>query len=110
MEYECARYNKMAAQESLTGVTAILNNNLGAEIEWAIPIYEISKLDVEKYKQEVENLIDLGAVPTDEGYQPPVEAEGFTTDVFKDPIIITDKAVIDYVPLSDSGAATPISQ
>jgi hypothetical protein len=113
MEFECTRYNLYNSKEVLIWATAILNNNLGKEIPLAAPMSEISKLEIEKDNQKLSDLIDLGAEPTAEGYQPPGEAEGFATDVLppliniSDPIIYTDKVVLDYVPLSDSGPCSP---
>ena len=111
MEFECTRYKKLSALESLVGVTAIINNNLGSDIEWAEPVYEISKLDVEKYTQEVENLIVRGAIPTTEGYELPGEAERFTTDAIptgydtSDQELNPEEEVIDSVPVVDTGTA-----
>ncbi|MCJ7540428.1 MAG: hypothetical protein MUO88_12270, partial [Desulfobacterales bacterium] len=108
MEFECARYNVKAAEEVLIWATAILNNNLGSEIELAAPISEISKLEIEKGNQELSDLIDLGAEPTAEGYQPPGEFERFTNYDLKDPIIVTNKLILDTVPLSDSDSTSPV--
>ena len=107
MEFECARYKVRNSEEVLIWSMAILDNNLGSEIPLAAPMSEISKLEIEKGKQEVENLIDLGAEPTAEGYQPPGEAEGFTTDAIPPTIntsdpVLSDKFVIDSVPLVDT--------
>jgi len=103
MEFECARYKVRNSEEVLIWSMAILDNNLGSEIPLAAPMSEISKLEIEKGKQEVENLIDLGAEPTAEGYQPP----DFTADVIpfntSDPII-SDKLVIDSLPVVDTAA------
>jgi hypothetical protein len=99
MEYECSRYRLYSAEEGVTDASAI-NNNLG--IDWATPYYEISKLDSENAKKDVQNALNNGAVPTPEGYQPPGGA-GFTPPInISDPSINTKNFILDTVPLSPS--------
>jgi hypothetical protein len=103
MEYDCSRYRLYSAEEGLADARAI-NNNLG--IDWAIPYYEISKLDSENAKKDVQNALNNGAVPTPEGYQPPGGEVGFTSPInISDPNIDTGKYILDTVPLSQEEAA-----
>ena len=83
MEYECARYNLYNCKEVLIWATAILDNNLGSEIPLVAPLSEISKLEIENAKQKLSDLIDRGAEPTPEGYQPPGGEEGFTPPIMQ---------------------------
>lgn len=100
MEYDCARYRLYSAEEGLSDAIAI-NNNLG--INWATPYYEISKLDSENAKKDVQNALNNGAVPTPEGYQPPGAAAGFTPPFnISDPSIDTNNLILDNVPMSRS--------
>ena len=99
MEWACARADKLAAQETMMGTKEILDNNLGSQIEWAAPFYEISKLDFENAEKEEQNFIDLGAEPIVLGYLPPGLAEIFTPPInLSDPTIVPDKVVIDALP------------
>jgi hypothetical protein len=110
MEWACARYKAKAAEEVLIGIKTILDNNLGSEIDWAKPVYEISKLDDENAKQEEQHTIDLGAVPTEEGYQPPGEGfrAGFTPPInISDPVVNTKNLILDTVPIRDTAAVSP---
>ena len=98
MEYECSRYSLYSAEEGLADAIAI-NNNL--DINWVTPYYEISKLDSENAKKDVQNALNNGAVPTPEGYQPPGGPVGITTPInISDPNINTNKYILDTVPLS----------
>jgi hypothetical protein len=109
-EFECARYRLYSAEEVLAGTQAILDNNLGSEIDWAQPLYDISKLDSEIAKKDEQNALNNGAVSTPEGYEPPGGEAGFTPPInISDPGIDTGKYILDTVPIRDTGAATPTS-
>jgi hypothetical protein len=102
-EFECARYNKLAAQELFFGTKAILDN-LGSKVEWAGPANEISKLDLENAENEMQNALDNGAVQTVLGYEPPGEGE-------PPPINLSDPGfnknlILDTLPLSDRAGAS----
>jgi hypothetical protein len=110
MEWACARSNSMNALELSIGTKAILDNNLGSQIEWAAPVYEISILDFENAKKEEQHFIDLGAEPIVLGYEPPGEGEGFTPPVnTSDPTIDTGKVVLDSVPIRSTVTPVPIN-
>jgi hypothetical protein len=111
-EWACARAKAMSAEETMIGIQAILDNNLGSEIEWAEPLYEISKIDDENAKQEEQHTIDLGAVPSEEGYQPPGQgfAGGFTPPInLSDPVVNPNKYILDTVPIKDGLSVSPAS-
>jgi len=105
-EFECTRYDLLNSTEVSIWATAILNNNMGSEIELAAPLSEISKLNIEQDKQKLSDLIDRGAELTFYAYGPP----DFTADVIplntSDPIIVSDKLVIDSVPIRDAAGAS----
>jgi len=107
MEWACARYKAMTAEEVLIGTKAILDN-LGSEIEWAKPLNEISKLDNENAKQEEQDAIDRGAEPTALGYEPPSVAEGVPPPInISDPGINTNN-ILDTLPIRNT-EGQPIS-
>lgn len=109
MEFVCARSRVRNFEEVSIWATAILDNNMGKDIPLAAPLSEISKLEIEEGKQQEQYYLDLGAEPTAEGYEPP----DFTADIIpfntSDPIIVSDKLVIDSVPVRDEVAASPTS-
>ena len=107
MEWTCARYNKLSAEETMIGTKDILDN-LGSQVEWAAPVYEISKLDFDNAEQAEQNAIDRGAVPTVLGYEPPGEGEALPINL-SDPNINTNNYILDTVPIRDTSAATPTS-
>jgi hypothetical protein len=104
MEFVCARSRVRNFEEVSIWTTAILDNNMGEDIPLAAPLSEISKLEIEEGKQQEQYYLDLGAEPTAEGYEPP----DFTADVIppntSDPII-SDKVVIDSLPIVDAQSA-----
>jgi len=104
-EFECTRYDLFNSTEVSIWATAILNNNMGKDIPLAAPLSEISKLNIEQDKQKLSDLIDRGAELTFYAYGPP-EAEVLTYNTSDAPID-TGRYVLDYVPLSDRGPATP---
>jgi len=104
MEWACARSNAMTALELSIGTKTILDNNLGSQIEWAAPVYEISKLDLENAKKEEQNAIDRGAEPTVLGYEPPGEGETAPINL-SDPTIESGKVVLDSLPIRDNTSA-----
>jgi len=106
MEWTCARYNKLSAEETMAGTKAILDN-LGSRVGWAAPVYEISKLDHKNAEQAEQNAIDRGAVPTVLGYAPPGEGETPPINL-SDPNINTNY-ILDTLPIVDTSAATPTS-
>jgi hypothetical protein len=103
MEFVCARSRVRNFEEVSIWATAILDNNMGKDIPLAAPLSEIVKLEIEEGKQQEQYYLDLGAEPTAEGYEPP----GFTADIIpfntSDPII-SDKLVIDSLPIVDTDA------
>ena len=105
MEYDCSRYRLYSAEEGLADAIAI-NNNL--DINWVTPYYEISKLDSENAKKDVQNALNNGAVPTPEGYQPPGGPVGITPPInISDPNINTNNYILDTVPLKDTTESSP---
>ena len=107
MEWACARANRMEAEETLIGTKTILDN-LGSRVDWAAPVYEISKLDYKNAEQAEQNAIDRGAVPSELGYEPPGEGEGPTLPVdTSDPTIASDKLILDTVPIVDTNCPSP---
>lgn len=116
MEFECTRYELYSSKEVLIWTTAIQDNNLGEEIPFAEPLSEISKFKIKKDNQKLSELMDLGAVPTAEAYQPPGEqlVVGITppnipSDDTSDPVIDTKNLILDTVPIRDTGATSPIT-
>ena len=106
MQWACARYDELSANETLIGTKAILDN-LGSQVEWAAPLYEISKLDHKNALQNEQNAIDRGAEPTVLGYEPP--GTGGTLPInLSDPSINTNY-ILDTLPIRDTNAATPTS-
>jgi len=103
MQWSCARYNKLSAEETLVGTKAILDN-LGSRVGWAAPVYEISKLDHKNAEQAEQNAIDRGAVPNVLGYAPPGEGETLPINL-SDPSVNTNY-ILDTLPIRDTGAAT----
>ena len=104
-EFECARYRLYSADEVLAGTKEVLNNNLG--INWVIPVYAISKLDSENAKQDEQNALNNGAVPTPEGYQPPggpVAPPNIPIDISV-PVPNTN-VIIDTLPIQDTKCTT----
>lgn len=109
-EFECARYRLHSADEALAGTTAILNNNLGSEIDWAKPVYEISKIDLANAKKDEQTAIKNGAVPTEEGYEPPGGTTGLKPPInISDPDINRGKYILDAVPIRDAVPASAIN-
>lgn len=107
MEWTCARADKMAAEETLIGTKVILDN-LGSQVEWAAPAYEISKLDFENAEQAEQNAIDRGAEPTVLGYEPPGAGEGLPPTVnLSDPNINTSQYILDTIPIADAADISP---
>jgi hypothetical protein len=104
MEWACARYDKLSAEETMIGTKDILDN-LGSQVEWAAPLYEISKLDFENAKKEEQNFIDLGAEPTALGYETPGEGETLPINL-SDPSVNTNY-ILDSLPIRDTLSATP---
>ena len=104
MQWSCARYDELSAEETMIGTKAILDN-LGSGVDWAAPVYEISKLDFENAKKEEQNFIDLGAEPTVLGYEPPGEGETLPINL-ADPTI-NPNYIIDTLPIRDAVAASP---
>jgi len=111
-QWSCARYEELSANEVLIGTEDIINN-LGDRVEWAAPYNKIAKLDHENALQNEQNAIDLGAVPTLLGYEPPGEGEPppiNLADPNFDPNLILDTLPLRrVVPITDTSAATPTS-
>jgi hypothetical protein len=103
MQWSCARYNKLSAEETLVGTQAILDN-LGSQVEWAAPVYEISKLDFDNAEQAEQNAIDRGAEPTALGYEPP--GEGETPSINLSDPSFNPNLILDTLPITDTSAAT----
>ena len=108
-QWACSRANKYSAEEMMIGTKDILDN-LGLQVEWAAPAHEISKLDYENAKQDEQNAIDLGAVPSVLGYElPGAEKELTLPNNFSEQPIASDRVVIDSPPISNTVSAVPFS-
>jgi hypothetical protein len=106
-QWSCARARRLSAQETMIGTEDILDN-LGMRVEWAAPSHEIAKLDFESAEQAEQNAIDLGAVPSLLGYEPPGEGEGGLppTINLSDPSN-NQNLILDTLPIADTGCASP---
>jgi hypothetical protein len=113
MEYECTRYNLYNFKEVNIWATAIQDNNLDKEIPFVAPLSEISKFEIEKDNQKLSDLIDRGAEPTAEGYQPPGGEVGFTPPITpintSEPSVDTRPDILDRLQSREIQPASPSS-
>jgi hypothetical protein len=77
MEWACAYAREMSANEAKTYALALIKNNPSEEVvAWAEEILGEENNKIEKAKEDQQLYIDLGAVPEELEYTPPV-AEGY---------------------------------